>query len=191
MGQQVSHCMGFISSLALYSSPFWMLVQMVEAVRSSQHGCKLSGGVWRLMTLKWMIDGIKSVIPNLSISFNSWPVERLLHHHVILLGMAPQNMGYINRSACHLTPQDNYLHTMNHHLHTILICQLSWTMSTPAAVNVLPADLHKVITQFFPIFSLHMDALTDIMCSCSINNAKFNKHRSVQFLSYSLVTNPY
>ena len=42
-----SRChMGFVSSsVALYSSPFRMLAHMLEAARSSRHGCMFGGGV--------------------------------------------------------------------------------------------------------------------------------------------------
>ena len=182
--------MGFVSSLALYSSPLWTSAQMLEAARSSRHGCKLGGGVWNFedwnerLTITYQITYSKLVN-----KFQFLACGAPAPHRVILLGMAPQNTGYINRSSCYLTPQDNYLRTMNYDLHTIPICQLSWTTSSTPAVNVLPANFRKVITQFCPIFSVH-DALTDIVCSCSIDNDKF-KHRSVQFPLYSLVTGPY
>ena len=110
---------------------------------------------------------IKLVIPNLSISFLACGAGAPPSRHFI--GNGPTNMGYINMSSwvLLLTPQDNYLRTMNYDLHTIPICQLSWTTSSTPAVNVLHADFRKVITQFCPIFSIH-DALTEKVSSIPI-----------------------
>ena len=69
------------------------------------------------------------------------------------------------------------------------------------SVNSLGQWAHLLLLMFFLLicirwslsfslfFPLH-GALTDIVCSCSIDNPKFSKHWSVEFPSY-LVANPY
>ena len=153
MGQQVSHFefMGFVSSLAFYSSPFRTSAQMLEAARSSRHGCKLGGGVWLWNErIKWRDGGAGA--PQSRHFIRNGPTKHGIYKQGLLLFNAPTYRLF--RSVNSLGQRARLL------LLTffLLIC-VRWSLS---------------FSLFFPLHG----ALTDIVCLCSIDNPKC-KHRSV------------
>ena len=151
MGQQVSHFMCFVSSLAFYSSPFRTSAQMLEVVRSSRHGCKLGGGVWLWNEwIKWHDGGVGA--PPSRHFIRNGPTKHGIYKQELLLFNTPtyrlfRSVNTLGQRA-RLLPLTFFL----------LIC-VRWSLR---------------FSLFFPLHG----ALTDIVCLCSTDNPKF-KHWSV------------